>query len=81
MAGPWLDRRELVLYWHSSRNGSRDLFMSTRSTADETFTTIVPMTELNSSSEEQDPWLSADGHTSIFVSDRMGDDDIYIATR
>lgn len=79
--GPWIDRRDLVLYWHSDRDASRDLFMSMRNTPAELFTTTAPMTELNSSFDEQDPWLSADGHTFIFVSDRTGDADLYITTR
>jgi len=30
---------------------------------------------------QEDPWLSPDGHTFVFVSDVAGTKDVYISTR
>src|SRR5690606_9964352 len=60
-----------------------DLYFSVRDTVDEKFSTAQPIEGVNTAAEERDPWLSPDGETLYFVSDRdsEGDRDIYVARR
>lgn len=67
---------------HNPMNGDLDLVMATRASIDEPFGPMETMPVVNSPVRDQDPWLSLDGHTLIFASDR--DDplyDLYITTR
>jgi Tol biopolymer transport system component len=61
--------------------GNRDLFFVTRSAIGEPFGTPMPLTDLNTSSDDSDAWVSRDGHTLYFASSRTGDSEIYEATR
>ena len=45
------------------------------------FSTIIPIAELNSAFADEDLWLSPDGRTIYFSSDRTGNREIHIATR
>lgn len=67
---------------HNPMNGPLDLIMATRASIDEPFGPMTAVPGVNSPVRDQDPWLSQDGHTLIFASDR--DDplyDLYITTR
>jgi hypothetical protein len=57
------------------------MYVATRSTASEPFGTPVPVTELNTANDDDDPWLSADGHILLMTSDRSGNYEIYEARR
>jgi hypothetical protein len=64
----------------TTRNASFDIMQAERNGA--SWTTPVPVTEVNTATiNEQDPWLSADGHTLVFVSDVAGTNDVYQMTR
>ncbi|HEY5927696.1 MAG TPA: hypothetical protein VIV11_38690 [Kofleriaceae bacterium] len=71
------------LWFSSTRPGSQggDLYYATRSSLTEDFGNITPVTELNTMSDENDPWVSPDGRTIIFGSNRSGNPEIYQAKR
>ncbi len=56
-----------------------ELYMTTRASLLEPFREAVPLASLNTESEERDPWLSPDGKTLYFASDRDGEMAIYRA--
>jgi Tol biopolymer transport system component len=73
-----------LLYSSGHANGtmteSADLYVAVRSSTSEPFSATAPLSELNTAAEERDPWLSADGKTLFFVSNRDGLLNIYQAT-
>jgi hypothetical protein len=73
----------LVLHFSSDRQskGDQDLFVAGRADVAGVFTGFAPLTELNSSHDDRDPWLSADAAEIYFSSDRSGTLKIYRATR
>jgi Tol biopolymer transport system component len=73
----------LTLYFNSDRpaHASEDLFVATRRTKSSAFDPPVPLSEINTSSGERDPWLSSDGKHLFFASNRGGEYSIYEATR
>ena len=78
---PTVTADRLTIVFTSDRNGSDiDLFLGTRPDPDGSFT-VIALDTLDSPGDESSPELSADGTTLFFVSDRTGDDDIYVATR
>jgi WD40-like Beta Propeller Repeat len=66
---PMLSQDRLSLYFDSARSGNSDLFVATRATTSDSFGTPVPLTELNTSGAETDPWVSADQRHIFFVRD------------
>jgi Tol biopolymer transport system component len=59
-----------------------DLFQTARSDVSSPFASRVdPISELNTSHSEEDPWVSQDGRHILFVSDRDGRSRIYEARR
>jgi hypothetical protein len=59
-----------------------DLFQAARSDVSSPFaSSLAPITELNSDSTEEDPWMSQNGRHILFVSDRSGRKRIYEASR
>ena len=54
-----------------------DLFVGWRRTTDGPFEVVQALTDLNTPSNERDPWLSLDGTTFFFTSDRGGVPNIY----
>jgi Tol biopolymer transport system component len=94
---PFYDNKAktLTLYFYSVRpggSGCRDMYSSTRSENGE-FTTAVPLAELNTSFEDEQPAIRRDGLEMFFVSNRhdpgigclgpgaLGTSDIYVSTR
>jgi WD40-like Beta Propeller Repeat len=67
---PFLSADDLTLYFHSDRGGSDDLYVATRPSVDAPFGAPQPIAELDSSDADDDPWVSPDGHTMFFASDR-----------
>lgn len=91
---PFYDSRTktLTLYFYSVRSGGmgcRDLYGSTQGANGE-FGAAVPIAELNTSSEDEQPAIRADGLEMLFVSSRpattclgpgMPGGEIYVSTR
>lgn len=73
----------LALYFSSDRlTGSQDLFVTERPSVTAPFAAPVPLATLNTPTySERDPWVSPDGHTIYFASDRTGSLQIYSASR
>ena len=67
----------------SNRAGTtaNDLYATSRNTANDNFGSITPLGSLNSGKEDVDPWISVDGLTIYFASNRNGNFDIFEATR
>lgn len=59
--------------------GPADLYVAMRRSTSEPFEHWAPLDELNSPSDERDPWLSPDGRQLYFSSDRSGHYEIYVA--
>jgi len=65
-----------------TQGGTTDLFQATRSDATSPFaSSLAPISELNTSASEEDPWISQDGRHILFASDRSGRSRIYEAWR
>jgi WD40-like Beta Propeller Repeat len=56
-----------------------DLFVAWRRSTNEAFSVTQPLSDLNTPADERDPWLSPDGTTLYFTSDRGGILNIYTA--
>jgi len=56
-----------------------DLYVAWRRSVGERFSFILPLADLNTPGNERDPWLSPDGTTLYFTSDRGGVLNIYTA--
>jgi len=80
---PTLSPDERVLVFTSTRGGGvgkRDLWYATRDSATAGFTgDATHLAAINSSEEDEDPALSADGCTLYFVSSRDGGRDLFVA--
>ncbi len=59
--------------------GPADLYVASRRSVSDPFEQHAPLDELNTPSDERDPWLSPDGAELYFASDRSGHYDIYVA--
>jgi Tol biopolymer transport system component len=85
---PFLSADGLRLYFFSTRNnpdgGGRDLWLASRVDLNSQFSELRPLSELNTPSEEQLPWLSEDELTIVFASTRpaeLADFNLLQATR
>jgi Tol biopolymer transport system component len=63
----------------ASSDGTFDLFLATRSTVGDDFANVTALSALNTSSDDQQPFLLPDGSALYFSSNRNGDSDIYRA--
>ncbi len=61
--------------------GTSDLFQAARPDETSPFTSLAPISELNTTSNEEGPWMSQDGTLILFASDRSGHFQIYQASR
>jgi Tol biopolymer transport system component len=80
---PFLTPDGSEVWWISDRSGSLKIYRATEASG---FATVIPVSELGSSKNEQHPILSDDRLTIYFASNRddpdaLGDYDIYRATR
>jgi hypothetical protein len=74
----------LALYFNLTPDAGEtkgDLFLAVRASVTDAFSAAEPLEELNSSSDERDPWLAPDGRSLFFSSDRDGSLNIYEAVR
>jgi Tol biopolymer transport system component len=82
---PCLSASELEIIFSSDRMSAtvdvQDLYTAHRSSVDAPFESPLPITELNTGFDEDDPWMSPDGHTLYFSSDRDGNPELYVARR
>jgi len=72
-ANPWVSPDDCTMYFasnHAGGFGKHDLFVATRGVPGAPFGTPQPLTSLDSASDDEDPWLSADQQTILIVSDR-----------
>jgi hypothetical protein len=73
-----------TLYFQSNRDATADfnIYMSTRANATAAWGPAVKLTDFNTTQfSEEDPWMSPDGRTFVFVSNKSGNKDVYISTR
>ena len=56
----------LSIYWCSRRGASADIWSATRPSREQPFVEIALVDELNTSLDEDDPWISPDGRTMYF---------------
>lgn len=59
--------------------GPADMYVASRRSTSDPFEHHAPLDDLNTPSDERDPWLSPDGRELYFASDRSGQYDIYVA--
>jgi Tol biopolymer transport system component len=79
---PTLTGDMLEIYFASDRTGSEDIWRATRTRIDLPWEQPQPVTELNTTTQENTPEVSFDGLTIMLSSGRGGgSDNIYIATR
>ena len=77
---PDLSADGLTLVFHSNRSGPSDIYWTHRSTLDAPFSPPVPLSELNSTTEDVAPAMGLGDSTIWFASTRDGDEQIYEAT-
>jgi Tol biopolymer transport system component len=71
-----------TVYFVSRRPGAdQNLFVATRPSLADPFGEVVPLDDLNTPAQDTDPWLSPDGRTIYYSSDRDGPRQIYVARR
>lgn len=75
------DGLHLVFTSTSTDSDIGDLFAAERPSLSEPFSKPMAIEGINSEFEERDPWLSPDGQTLYFSSNRSGNFEIYRATR
>lgn len=63
----------MLLYSSGAPLEPADLYVAVRSSADEPFSNFAPIDDINTQADERDPWLSLDGSTLFFASDRGRD--------
>jgi hypothetical protein len=73
----------LTIYWCSLRSGNSEIWRATRLAPGMPFMQLEVVPELASSLEEDDPWISPDGHAIYFSrgSDLASDAKLYVAYR
>ena len=79
---PWVNDDDTELWFTTVRPGgvgAEDIWRV--EIVDGGFGEPVPVMELDTPQADEDPWLSPDGHTIVFASNRDGDYDIWMATR
>jgi hypothetical protein len=69
----------MVFFNREPAEGQGELYMAWRTSLDESFGEAVPLPLVNTSADERDPWVSADGQRLFFASDRRDGEalDIY----
>jgi Tol biopolymer transport system component len=82
--GTFLSKDCLTIYFASDRSGDSMIYMSTRPNATTAWNPPTAVTDFPvnmSTIKEEDPWMSNDQRTFVFVSAEAGTKDVYISTR
>lgn len=80
--GTFLSNDCLTVHFASTRSGTNQLYVSTRTAVGAPWSAPAPVTDfLQIGGQQEDPWLSADLRTFALVSDISGTKDLYISTR
>ncbi len=79
--GTYLSQDCLTAYFASTRDGTNDIWMSTRPTTAAAWGAPTKVAVSTDTYAEQDPWMSLDQRTFIFASNLSGAGDLYIMTR
>jgi Tol biopolymer transport system component len=82
--GAFLTQDCLTIYFGSDRTGMSVIYTSHRSAITSAWPGPTPVIDFvipGGNGAQEDPWLSADGHTFAFASNADGDRDIFISTR
>ena len=72
LLNPVMSDNGLTIYYANEGNGLFDLFKATRANETGAFSTPQAVVGVNSLANDVDPWVSPDGHTIYFASDRNG---------
>jgi Tol biopolymer transport system component len=79
--GPTSSSDERVIVFSTTRGGSPDLWYAKRNSVTSSFGSPQPLVSLNNSTKtDAEPYLSPDGCTLYFASDRAGSMDLYRST-
>ncbi|HEX5060528.1 MAG TPA: hypothetical protein VFV99_14270 [Kofleriaceae bacterium] len=78
---PMLAADKLTVYFDSNRGGDGELYAATRTTEAAPFAPPARIVELSSTAADTDPWISPDGRTMYFTSDRDGTLRLWQTTR
>jgi hypothetical protein len=71
-----------TIYFASNRSGTNKLYVATRASIGSAFDPPQPVVDFDGvGGNLEDPWLSPDQRTFVFVSDISGTKDVYISTR
>ena len=72
-SSPMLSDDGLSLTWDINLGSGGDFYIATRATTADSFGTPVLLTDLSSpTAEDNDLWISPDGHHCVFISTRVG---------
>jgi hypothetical protein len=81
-SSPFLTADCLTVYFSSDRTGTGDVLISQRTAIGAPWSDPVPVEGVSQPlTNEEDPWVSPDGRTMVFTSDRAGSLDVYLTTR
>ena len=81
-AGPSLSADGLELYFASDLGGNENLYVAKRPAATDAFTTASQITELNTTSPDQEPWINGTRSLLLWTSSRVsGNNDLWMARR
>jgi len=79
---PMLSADGLELYFDSDRSGDNEIYLSTRATTNDAFGAPALITELSAPGfGDSDSWISPDGRTFMFTSNRDGTTRLWQSTR
>jgi hypothetical protein len=72
----------LHLYFQSDRAGTFDIYTSSRTSVTGAWSAPTLLVDFNTTTlNEEDPWISTDQRTFVFVNNASGNKDVYISTR
>jgi len=78
---PNLRRDALELFFYSARGGHNDIYVSTRASVRDDWSTPAPVAAANSGASETRPSLSWDGSRLYFGTTREGSNDVWVVAR
>lgn len=80
--GSFLTGDCLTTYFASTRSGTAKIYTSHRTSTTTAWQSPTPVDDFAAvGGDQEDPWLSDDGHLFVFVSNASGSKDVYISVR